>query len=219
MELQDVLDQRKSIRHYEEKDIPKEDILEIIKAAGKAPSGKNIQNWHFVVVKNQDLKEKIAKVISDKNEEIALRVDQKDEKKGKRFRKFVKNFTLFFLKAPVLVVVFTRTYYPSGYAEMELAGYSKEFLNQHTYFRNSGMQSLGAALENFTLKAIDMGYGSCWLTSANYAAKELEALLEKEIGFKKEDYYMGAMMVLGVPKPGGKTPPKKDVEEIYTFVE
>ncbi|PBF84299.1 nitroreductase family protein, partial [Clostridioides difficile] len=38
----------------------------MIKAAGAAPSGKNIQNWHFVVIKRRDLMEKIADVITKK---------------------------------------------------------------------------------------------------------------------------------------------------------
>ncbi len=39
----------------------------MIKAAGAAPSGKNIQNWHFVVIKRRDLMEKIADVITKSN--------------------------------------------------------------------------------------------------------------------------------------------------------
>ena len=80
------------------------------------------------------------------------------------------------------------------------------------------MQSLGAALENFTLTAIDLGYGSCWLTSANYVAAEIEALLKTEAGFEKEGFYMAAMMALGVPEDNPKSPPKKPLEEIYTFI-
>ena len=56
-------------------------------------------------------------------------------------------------------------------------------------------------------------------TSANYAAQEIQALLKQEIGFVKQDYYMGAMLALGVPKENAKSPKKKPLEEIYTFVE
>jgi nitroreductase len=81
------------------------------------------------------------------------------------------------------------------------------------------MQSLGAALENFTLKAIDLGYGSCLLTSANYAAAEIEELLKKEAGFEKEDYYMASMIALGIPEDGQKSPNKKPVDQILTYLE
>ena len=218
MELQDILYQRHSIRHFKEGDVPDEDIEKIVKAAGTAPSGKNIQNWHFVAIKNKSLIEKISQVLIAKNEEISQKMDKKDPEKGNKFRKFVKNFTLFFLKAPVLVVVYTTTYYPSGYHELTFAGAAQDVLDEIVYLRSPGMQSLGAALENFTLSAIDLGYGTCWLTSANYAAAELEALLKNEIGFEKEGYFFGAMMALGIPEENPKSPAKKPLDEIFTMI-
>lgn len=219
MELQDILLKRQSIRHYKDGDVSEETIKEIVRAAATAPSGKNIQNWHFVCIKNRDLINKVGQVIIDKNEKISKLMDLKDKEKGDKFRKFVKNLTLFFLDAPVLVVVYTTTYYPSGYHEMTFAEVPKADTDDIVYFRSPGMQSLGAALENFTLKAIDLGYGTCWLTSANYAAREIEAMLKEEIGFEKEDYFMGALMSLGVPEDNPKSPKKKSFEEIYTFIE
>lgn len=218
MELQEILYKRQSIRKYKDIDVPEEDIAKIVKAAGTAPSGKNIQNWHFVAIKNKNLMGKIGHTMAAKNEEIALEMDKRDTEKGERFRKFVKNFTLFFLKAPVLVVVYTTIYYPSGYNELTFIDAPKEVTDDILLHRNPGMQSLGAALENFTLSAMDLGYGTCWLTSANYAAAEIEQLLKDEIGFEKEGYFMGAMMALGVPEDNPKSPKKKDLEEIYTFI-
>ncbi|MGI6732118.1 MAG: nitroreductase family protein [Anaerovoracaceae bacterium] len=217
MELQELLYKRQSIRRFKEGDVKDEDIIEMIRAAGSAPSGKNIQNWHFVVIKDRDLMQKIHDLIESKNHEIALEMDKKDPEKGNRFRKFVKNFTLFFMKAPVLVVVYSTTYYPSGYHELKFIDAPQEQIDA-LFVRNPGMQSLGAALENFTLSAIDLGYGSCWLTSANYVAEEIQELLKSEIGFDKEGYFMAAMMALGIPEDNAKSPPKKQVEEIYTFI-
>lgn len=219
MELQEILLKRQSIRHYKKGDVPREAIEKIVRAAGTAPSGKNTQHWHFVCIKNRALIDKIAQVIIDKNEVISQMMDLKDKEKGDKFRKFVKNLTLFFLDAPVLVVVYTSTYFPSGYHEMTFAEMPKETTDDIVYFRSPGMQSLGAALENFTLKAIDLGYGTCWLTSANYAAKEIEALLLSELGFEKKDYFMGAMMSLGIPEENAKSPKKKTFDEIFTYVE
>ncbi len=219
MELQEVLYTRQSIRHYKDGDVPEEDIIKMVKAAGTAPSGKNVQNWHFIAIKNKDLMDKISDTIVAKNEEIALEIDKKDSERGAKFRKFVKNFTLFFLKAPVLVVVYTANYYPSGYHELTFMDAPKKATDDILLRRNPGMQSLGAAIENFTLSAIDLGYGTCWLTSANYAAAEIEQLLRDEIGFEKEGYFMAAMLTLGVPQDNPKSPKKKELAEIYTFVE
>ncbi|MDR1953026.1 MAG: nitroreductase family protein, partial [Clostridiales Family XIII bacterium] len=216
MELKDVLYKRQSVRRFKTDDVPNDDIREILDAARVAPSGKNIQNWHFVVVKNKALMGKVAEVIANKNEEIAKRVDFADEEQGGRFRKFVKIFTLFFLKAPVLIIAMTRTYIPSGYREYEGAGVDPHLLDDLLGHRNPGMQSLGAAIENLYLRAVDLGYGCCWLTSANYAAAGIEELVREEAGFKEEGYYMGALIALGVPDGEAKSPGRKPLDEIYT---
>ena len=50
----DFIYKRHSVRKFSNKKVPLEDIKEIIKAATYAPSGKNLQNWHFVVVNNKN---------------------------------------------------------------------------------------------------------------------------------------------------------------------
>ncbi len=216
MELKDVIYKRQSIRKYTDADVPHEDILKILDAGRIAPSGDNSQNWHFVVIRDRALRDKIGQTVMAKNEEIALVMDKKDPMKGLRFRKFAKNFMLFAMEAPVLIVAYGTVNYPSGYAEYVFAEYPKEDIDK-LFVRNPGMQNMGAALENMTLTAIDLGYGSCLMTSQNYAADEIEALLKKEIGFEKEGYFLTTMMPIGVPQEGAKSPQKKSLEEICTF--
>jgi nitroreductase len=81
------------------------------------------------------------------------------------------------------------------------------------------MQSLGAAIEHLYLRAVDMGYGCCWLTSANYAADSIEKLVRTEVGFDDETYYMAALFALGVTEGEPKSPGRKPLDEIYTLVE
>ncbi|NFK80119.1 nitroreductase [Clostridium botulinum] len=53
---------RRSIRKYIDKPIEDEKIMEIIESARLAPSGSNTQPWHFIVVKSDITREKLAKV-------------------------------------------------------------------------------------------------------------------------------------------------------------
>jgi nitroreductase len=55
--LYDLLSDRRSIRHYEDRDIPDEIISKIVDTGILAPSSRNIRPVHFVVVKD---KEKLA---------------------------------------------------------------------------------------------------------------------------------------------------------------
>ena len=53
-DLIEVIMRRKSIRHFKEHTIPKEDILTLLECARWAPSGKNVQPWEFLVVDNKE---------------------------------------------------------------------------------------------------------------------------------------------------------------------
>lgn len=50
---------RHSVRDYSTQDIPENIIKAAIKTAGTAPSGANQQPWHFVAIKNKELKQKV----------------------------------------------------------------------------------------------------------------------------------------------------------------
>ncbi len=57
-----VIYQRRSIRKYQDREVEDELVLEIIKAAMYAPSAGNEQPWHFIVIKNREIKQKIAQI-------------------------------------------------------------------------------------------------------------------------------------------------------------
>lgn len=50
---------RRSLRQFAKRDVPTEIIWRCIETANTAPSGANRQPWHFVIVKNLQLKQKI----------------------------------------------------------------------------------------------------------------------------------------------------------------
>lgn len=218
MELKQAIEKRQSIRKFKGSEIPEHHLREIIEAAGKAPSGENLQNWHFVVIQNKETKAQVREIIREKNEEIALLVEQVNIERAQRFRKVCKNFTLFAMDAPVLILVFSGTYTPSGYIEYQLIHRPTQDLDELFYRRNPGMQSLGAALQTLALKAVELGYGTCWLTSGNYAGDEIQKWAKEQNIFYKEGYFMASMMALGIPEDGAKSPGRKPPEEIYTYI-
>jgi nitroreductase len=66
-ELMSIIQNRRSIRRYEEKNIPEEILDKLLEAARWAPSWANTQCWHFVVVKDQETKNKIQGTVSPRN--------------------------------------------------------------------------------------------------------------------------------------------------------
>ena len=59
MEFMDLVTKRQSVRKFTQQDVPMEDLLKMVDAARCAPSGKNVQNWHFVITKNKEVFEQI----------------------------------------------------------------------------------------------------------------------------------------------------------------
>ena len=53
---------RKSIRKFKDQEVPKEDLIEMLKAATYAPSAKHQQNWHFDVITNKEKIEEISNI-------------------------------------------------------------------------------------------------------------------------------------------------------------
>ncbi len=53
------LRRRRTVRHFSEEPVPAEVVRECLWAAGSAPSGANMQPWHFVVVSDPSIKRRI----------------------------------------------------------------------------------------------------------------------------------------------------------------
>lgn len=61
MDFYDVIRTRRSIRSYKPDPIPEETLTRILEAARVAPSGSNRQPWKFIIVKNEEIKRKLAR--------------------------------------------------------------------------------------------------------------------------------------------------------------
>ena len=71
MELTNAIYGRRSIRKYAEKEITKEEIEELIKAAQMAPSWKNSQTARFFVAHSKEYKEKMVDALPSFNKDRA----------------------------------------------------------------------------------------------------------------------------------------------------
>lgn len=58
-EFRDEMKRRRTVRHYSERPVPRDVLEKCIEAAMTAPSGANMQPWHFVVVSDPELKLRI----------------------------------------------------------------------------------------------------------------------------------------------------------------
>jgi len=182
MEFSKLLDQRRSVRDYEDKPVPLEVIQEIIGDAIKAPNAGNMQLWRFVIVNNKDWMKKISEA-NKKNFIADIESNPNSPWKGyeKQFRN--ENFNMFY-NAPALI-------YIVGTAKMQTITADCALLAAY-----------------FMLAAADRGLGTCWVAQGA-EIKDPEILSELAI---PDNYRIVAPIILGYPKSIPSMPPRKEVK-------
>jgi len=61
MDIYEAIEKRYSVREYQDKPIEEEKLQRVLNAGRLAPSGRNRQEWKFVVVRDPELRRSIAK--------------------------------------------------------------------------------------------------------------------------------------------------------------
>ncbi len=67
MEVYDTIMDRRSIRTYKKELIPKDKIEKLLETARLAPSAANRQNWKFIVVENEQIKNQLVSACSNQS--------------------------------------------------------------------------------------------------------------------------------------------------------
>ena len=113
---------RRSVRSFSSEAVPRRVIEEALRAAGSAPSGANLQPWHFAVVESPDLKRRLREAAEAEERSFY------DERAPAEWLETLAPLGTdeqkpFLEKAPVLIAVFSKnrvqgprgeqkTYYP-----------------------------------------------------------------------------------------------------------
>jgi len=64
------ISRRRTVREFSDRPVPRDIIETALKAAGTAPSGANLQPWHFVVVSGAETKKKIRAAAEEEEREF-----------------------------------------------------------------------------------------------------------------------------------------------------
>lgn len=207
----DFIYNRHSVRKFTQEQVPIEDVKTIIEAATYAPSGKNTQNWHFVVIRDKEKIIQIADMIEKRHLEIAHL--SQNEKVKEFFLKFVK-YHIAFKSAPTLILAYAGPY-PLTELDILRETHAPVEAIDEILAIDSRVQNVSAAMENLLLAASEMGYGTCWMTGFGYARKEIEAF----IGLDQPGYDLISMTPLGLPASTPFVIPRKPLDEILTIIE
>lgn len=207
----EIIYRRRSVRKFKDECVSDDVVRKVIDAATHAPSGKNMQNWHFVVVRNRSLIQQMVDLVRIKHEKLLAFMP--DPAKQKEFKSAVGYHTVF-QNAPAVVLVYAGPYPIPAEDLVAGPGLTQQEINDMRR-TGAGIQNIAAALQNLHLAASALGYGTCWMTGPTYAGKEISQL----IGFDKQGYVLAALTPLGVPAGGGSSPVRKPLEEVLTIID
>ena len=208
MELQKAIENRRSIRKFTEEPIPVEDLKKLVKNATLAPNIANAEPWRFIAITNKELIGKMKDKVQKKYD--ALLSTASDEVVGK-LKERIKHFSSLFNDAPAVVAVISQPYQAVVDEVLKETNFGHDEMNELRNFPN--VQTIGAAVQNILLSAVDMGYGACWLTGPMVAKPELEQLLEV-----KHPETLFAFVALGKPAMNPKAKEKKPFDEVFRLI-
>lgn len=191
--------QRRSIRWFQDRPVPEEALREILRAGRQAPSPKNRQPWHFLVVSGPAKAGMLAAM--DEGLRRAARgegllVPQPGYLENARFTRRAMS------EAPVTVFVMN----PEG---RPLRG---DWSPAEKVRELSDMQAIGAAAENMALAAADLGIGSLWNGNIFFAYDELKRWLRAE-----GELALALSLGYSAQPPSLRQMPRKPLEALVTY--
>ena len=179
--LLELVKKRRSCRKLKPDPIPDEYVDKIIEAARWAPSGGNSQPWEFIVVKKQELREKIVQLIMEGFGGTAQKMEATREPRL-RF-----NFApQVFVRAPVFIILCGDTRTKDAYP------LSATLQQGDSHFTSS----LASAFLYMTLAVTTLGLGAQWVSAI--ATPYVQSLTKDLLKVPKELKFYD-MIAVGYP--------------------
>jgi nitroreductase len=190
--------ERRTVRDFSDRPVPKEIIEKCLLAAGTAPNGANKQPWHFVVVTDPEIKKKIRDA-AEKEEEAFYSGRAPDEWLEALAPLGTDASKPFLETAPYLIVIFAQSH--------ELTADNRKSKNYYV------QESVGIAT-GILITAIHHA-GLVSLTHTPSPMGFLGKILKRPAN---ERAYL--ILVVGYPEENARVPDinKKSLAEIATFV-
>lgn len=163
----EAIKNRRSIRKYKNAPVSREQISEILYAGMLAPSSKNRQPWRFIVVTGT-AKEEACNVMEKgiSREKISPFIPDSSP-----YITGAEHTLQIMRQAPVIIFIVNEI----------AASFDKTPTMDERVSEICNAQSIGAAIENMTLTATELGLGSLWICDTFFAQKELSEWLNGEL--------------------------------------
>lgn len=198
MEFYEVVEKRRTIRDFENEEIPQAVVERIISAAMKAPTNDHMRDWHYIVIRDKETVAKlldiIPKGISDADVEQLLKDwNLNDSEQQSAYRNAVPKQHKMLMDASVVVI--------------PLLKQKTDILHPENISHLNGFASIWCSIENIFLASTAEGYG-CTL---RVPLGDEEEYARKVLGFPN-DYFMPCFIGIGKPEKDAPVIKQKDID-------
>jgi len=198
--LKRIISERRSVREFLNKPVPKELLLEVINAGRLSPSPTNSQPWYFLILSGNDTK-KASQIISQEAEDLEIA----------GYKEIALDSARIIANAPHVITVWNMKYNSNRLKRL------KDLIGED-YYRNyeiAEIACIGCAVENMWLTAQSLGLGMVWLMASRKSYEECS----KEFGI---DGNIIAYIPIGYPSEGAfgtsaLHTQRKSIEEVCSF--
>ena len=200
MKLLEAIQSRRSIRKFKPDPIPEDYIHELIEAGRLAPSGTNLQPTRYVVIKSEEARAKLSECtmlpfVPAAPVVIACCVDTQ---------------AIGLTEARVDELREAKAFVDTPLDKKSDGSYSST--NRRTEMDASAIRSylnlnVAIAIDHITLRAVELGLGSCWVMM--FDKEKVKSLLDLD-----ERYEVVALLPVGYPDQSPSPRPRLDMDEI-----
>ncbi|MCM1166202.1 MAG: nitroreductase family protein [Lachnospiraceae bacterium] len=189
------IENRRSIRKFDGREVPNDLLEQIVMAGQLAPSAKNRQPWKLIVTSGNAKREALS----------AMKRGLECEKREPFLPESAANLadaehTLTVTERAPAVIFVVNT------LGAEL---TRPLTVDERVFEICNAQSIGAAMQNMSLTAVELGLGSLWICNTFFAQRELNEWLNT-------DGELFAALAVGYP---AETPPPRTRKPAYETAE
>jgi len=149
MDFDEIINNRRSARLFTNEDVSNEQIDKILQSASIAPSARNRQPWKFYILNNEQ-KNHIMDMLFEWN-----KINPKERTSVKGTAEQIKT-------ANKMIMIYSDSYKSKA---------------KNENYKKPDYLSLGCAIENMSLQAINLGLGSCILCDTLYIENEIDEYL------------------------------------------
>lgn len=188
MKYNELLIKRRSIRKFQNKEVPMDMIISMVKESTLAPSAGNEQPWKFIIVNDKDM---INRISSECKKNFLERIENNPADYAKKYQKMLSNeaFNIFY-HAPALLLILGETGMKNLYVDCALAA---------SYLMMSATSS---------------GLGTCWV---NFGTAIHDPEMKEELGIP-ENHTIVAPIAIGFPEKIPAIPKRKEPNILKTII-